>query len=187
MGTAPWDCKAWMCPRRRASSGSWGMSLSGNITSSSTGPTTRWGCPGCPELGCEPQVFPTRWLAGLVPFPALLLPPRTIKVWRSPPVPCLSGKGHHIPGNVACPWCHPQLHPLRMSLCPQDGRLDVALLIPGELPALGTWGTTRPSCPQAPTQSEGAEHLQHCPHHPGKPLIPKFPEDKPQGSTCWQG
>lgn len=121
MGTAAWDCKAWILPLRRASSGSWGMSLSGNITSSSTGPTTRWGCPGCPELGWESQVFPTQWLAGLVPFLALLPPPRTIKVWRSPPVPCLSGKGQHIPGNVACPWCHPQLNLSRMFLCSTMG------------------------------------------------------------------
>uniref|UniRef100_A0A8C5TAX8 pepsin A n=1 Tax=Malurus cyaneus samueli TaxID=2593467 RepID=A0A8C5TAX8_9PASS len=50
----------------------------------------------------------------------------TIKVWRSLPVPCLSGKGHHVPGNAG--WSLLSLP--RMSLCPQDGSLDVALLIP---------------------------------------------------------
>lgn len=98
---------------------------------------------------------PTQWLAGLVPFPALLPPPRTIKVWRSAPVPCLSEECQYIPGNVACPWCHPQLHPARMSLCPKDGSLDVALLIPEELPAWGTWGRTCPSCPQTPLRVRG--------------------------------
>lgn len=82
------------------------------------------------------------------PFPTAPATAEDNKGVEKPPVLCLSEKGQHIPGNVLCPCCHPQLHPPRMSLCPEDGSLDMALLIPEELPALGTLGRIYPSCPK---------------------------------------
>lgn len=92
-------------------------------------------------------------------------------------MPCLSGKGHPIPGNVACPWCHPQQLLSRMSLCPHDGSLDVALLIPEELPALGTWGRTCPSCHQTPLRVRGLA----LPSSSWKATYPKIPRGQAPG------
>lgn len=49
----------------------------------------------------------------------------------------------------------PSAEPVKDVSVPHDGSLDVALLIPEELPALGTWSRTCPSCQQTPLRVRG--------------------------------